>query len=404
MPVFRVKLNPFQSLFRHSKKPYRGYCAGRGSGKTWAGAYDLIMQATSEEGRGFRYSVISPTYKILSETTLLAFLDLGRELGAFHQSDFRRTPYPSVMLSGGSTVVFRSGEDPESLRGPNYGGIWLDEASLMVKDVFDIAIASLRQKPSWNWLTATFTPKGRQHWTYHKFGNKSDPDVGLVQAPTSANFALPRDFESKVRSQYTSNFARQELSGEFVDLDGGQVQREWFPIVEQSQSVVRRVRAWDKASTEDGGCYTAGVLIGKSDSGLYYVEHVVRGQLSSHARNELIKQTAAADKAKYGTVETLVEQEPGSGGKESAEFTIKELAGYPVYSERPTGNKEVRFQPFAAQAEAGNIRLVNGHWNSDYLDELVAFPASEFKDQADATSGAFNRLALVNKKKFFMYA
>ena len=49
-------------------------------------------------------------------------------------------------------------------------------------------------------------------------------------------------------------------------------------------------------------------------------------------------------------------------------------------------------QPFAAQCEAGNVCLLRGRWNQDYLEELCAFPLSVLKDQVDATSGAFNKL------------
>lgn len=398
-----VPLHKYQSQFRRSTAPYRGFVAGRGGGKTWVGAYDLAMRASEGPGRGFRYSVVSPTFSVLEETTLITFIEICKKLQIYNPASVRKSPHPSVTLPGGSHVVFRSGEDPEKLRGGTYAGVWLDEASLMKKEVFDISIASLRARMKGDWLSATFTPKGRQHWTYEKFGAKNDPNVFLVQCSTSANCFISEDFEAQVRSQYTSQFASQELGGEFVDLQGGMVQRGWFEVVQNGPAVARRVRAWDKASTEDGGCFTAGVLISRMESGIYFIEHVIRGQWSSHQRNEVILSTAHADKERYGAVETLVEQEPGSGGKESAEFTIKQLAGFPVYAERPTGDKTFRFQPFAAQAEARNIKLIAGPWNKDYLDEISAFPLSVYKDQADATSAAFNRLALVTKKKFWMY-
>jgi predicted phage terminase large subunit-like protein len=40
-------------------------------------------------------------------------------------------------------------------------------------------------------------------------------------------------------------------------------------------------------------------------------------------------------------------------------------------------------------AEAGNIRLVQGAWISDFLDEADAFPNGSHDDQVDAVSGAF---------------
>lgn len=34
-------------------------------------------------------------------------------------------------------------------------------------------------------------------------------------------------------------------------------------------------------------------------------------------------------------------------------------------------------------------------WNDDYLDELCLFPGGAFKDQVDASSGAFGKLMSV---------
>src|SRR5690606_19446496 len=84
-----------------------------------------------------------------------------------------------------------------------------------------------------------------------------------------------------------------------------------------------------------------------------------------------------------------VEQEPGSGGKESAEATVKNLAGFVAVKDRPTGDKAYRADPYSVQVNEGNVRLLVGAWNEDYIEELKHFPNSTHKDQTDASSGAF---------------
>jgi predicted phage terminase large subunit-like protein len=49
--------------------------------------------------------------------------------------------------------------------------------------------------------------------------------------------------------------------------------------------------------------------------------------------------------------------------------------------------------PFAAQWQAGNVRILRGDWNREYLDEMERFPHGAHDDQVDGSSGAFNRLA-----------
>jgi predicted phage terminase large subunit-like protein len=173
---------------------------------------------------------------------------------------------------------------------------------------------------------------------------------------------------------------------------GNRFKRDWLPIVDAAPVEAKRVRYWDKAGTEGDGDYTAGVLMAQSD-GIYYVEDVKRGQWSSGSREKVIRQTAQLDRQGHGRVTIWVEQEPGSSGKESAEATVRNLAGFDVHVERPTGDKAVRADPFAAQCEAGNVRLVRGAWNGDYIEELTGFPNAAHDDQVDASSGAFNRLA-----------
>jgi predicted phage terminase large subunit-like protein len=86
-------------------------------------------------------------------------------------------------------------------------------------------------------------------------------------------------------------------------------------------------------------------------------------------------------------------EEPGSSGKDSAQAAVRLLAGFPVATEKVTGSKEVRIEPFAAQAEAGNVRVLRAGWNETYIEEMSAFPNGINDDQCDATSGCFNQLA-----------
>ena len=74
---------------------------------------------------------------------------------------------------------------------------------------------------------------------------------------------------------------------------------------------------------------------------------------------------------------------------------MKALAGYSVRTERVTKSKVERADPFAAQCQAGNVKLIRGAWNAAYLDELCSFPAGAHDDQVDASSGAFHKLAVV---------
>jgi predicted phage terminase large subunit-like protein len=175
---------------------------------------------------------------------------------------------------------------------------------------------------------------------------------------------------------------------------GGMFPEDGFSVVDDipsETSVVRACRSWDKAATEGGGAYSAGVLMAKLDDGRFVVLDVARGQWSSSKREMRIKSTARLDGK---DIKIKVEQEPGSGGKESAENTIRNLAGFHVEAERPTGDKEARARPYAIQVQNGNVLLLRGEWNAEFIREHAGFPMGTYKDQVDAASMAFNDLAL----------
>jgi predicted phage terminase large subunit-like protein len=156
----------------------------------------------------------------------------------------------------------------------------------------------------------------------------------------------------------------------------------------------KSVRYWDKAaSTGKKAAYTCGVRISKMKNGMFLIDDVKRGRWGTDERERIIKQTAEVD----GTnVFIVVEQEPGSGGKDSAQGTVRNLAGYMVETDRPTGDKEKRADPLSVQVNEGNVMLRVADWNLRFKEEFSLFPFSTYKDQVDATAGGFNYLT---KKK-----
>jgi predicted phage terminase large subunit-like protein len=158
--------------------------------------------------------------------------------------------------------------------------------------------------------------------------------------------------------------------------------------------VLFSVRYWDKAASPEEGAFTVGVKMSKLTRNRWLVEDVKRGRWGSHERERIIKETAFAD----GTdVIIWVEQEPGSGGKESAEDTIRNLPGFVCRAERPTGDKIYRADPYSVQVNVGSVSLMLAFWNREFIEEHRFFPFSTYKDQVDAAGGAFNKL--VTKKE-----
>lgn len=180
---------------------------------------------------------------------------------------------------------------------------------------------------------------------------------------------------------------------------GGMFKVDNFKVIDQmpqAWEIERIVRYWDKAGTEaknknkgKGPAWTVGVKMAQLKSQKWVVMNVVRGRWSSEDRESQIRDTAEADGRK---VTVIIEQEPGSGGKESAEGTVRNLAGFSVLVDLPRGDKAYRADPFSVQVNYGNVYLLQADWNKEFVDEHRFFPFSTFKDQVDSASGAFNTL------------
>jgi predicted phage terminase large subunit-like protein len=132
----------------------------------------------------------------------------------------------------------------------------------------------------------------------------------------------------------------------------------------------------------------------KMNDGKVRICHVKKGQWSAGKRETIIKQHAEMDDNKWPgiRVHQVVEQEPGSGGKESAESTLNNLMGHVVKRDPAHADKVARSEPYQAALENDNVEIVNAEWTQEFIDEHETAPKGKFKDQWDSASGAYNYL------------
>lgn len=130
-----------------------------------------------------------------------------------------------MRLQTGHEIYFRSADNPDRLRGYNLGWFWLDEAAQLRDDeVWRVMLGRLRNLPGRGWVTTT--PNGL-NWLYRLFVQQPDEDMSLVRAPTRSNTLHEnKRFFDSVAGKYHSQFAKQELDGDFVRLGAGLVRPE----------------------------------------------------------------------------------------------------------------------------------------------------------------------------------
>lgn len=174
---------------------------------------------------------------------------------------------------------------------------------------------------------------------------------------------------------------------------GGMFKVDHFQITPQyplDKEVVQIFRYWDKAGSAGKGAFTVGVKMAKLVGNRFVVLDVKRGQWDTNERERIILETARIDTSRCVV---YIEQEPGSGGKESAESTIRNLIGFACYADRPTGDKIFRADPYSVQVNNGGVSIFQASWNAAYIEEHRFFPFGTYKDQVDASAACFNHLA-----------
>ena len=175
-------------------------------------------------------------------------------------------------------------------------------------------------------------------------------------------------------------------------------QRGYFTIVKAAPHCPQVVRYWDRAATaadkaKKGSSHTAGVKLGKTADGQYYLFHVERFQGTPLTVKSTIKNIATSD---TNAVAIGIEQDPGQAGKAEAEDHVRNLigSGFTAYTNTVRESKGKRAEAVSAAAEAGLIHIVDGPWVDAFLSEAEVYDGTDacVSDQIDAISGAFLRL------------
>jgi predicted phage terminase large subunit-like protein len=229
-------------------------------------------------------------------------------------------------------------------------------------------------------------PKDKEPW--YDFRKESEP---LWKE------RFPAEVLRRMQSTMTSHVAAGQYQQRPTAREGGLFKRAWFENkvrVLPEASLDHMVRAWDLAATSATGYndsdYTVGVLMARDPkTGILYVADVIRGRWSPA---QLWNQIEAAANVDGTTCKIRIPQDPGGAGKFQAYHYATQLQGFRIDIEREEGDKEFRADPFAAQCEIGNVRLVEGSWNDRFIEELCAFPNGAHDDQVDAVSAAFRTL------------
>lgn len=191
-----------------------------------------------------------------------------------------------------------------------------------------------------------------------------------------------------------------------IQETGDFFEEEWFKIKGVApKNIKRMIRWWDFASSKKqaqmksaGIARTAGVLMGVTDDNDVWIFDSKYFQEKSGQVRKKVLATAARDRSRWGPrygdniVWIRGGKDPGQASSDQELTYSKLLLGYNFKLIREVGSKEDRADNVAEHAEINGLYLLDGTWNEEFIQEHLEFPDGEFKDQVDATSGAFSQL------------
>lgn len=237
-------------------------------------------------------------------------------------------------------------------------------------------------------------------WERLVFTAEAEPDDALGRALGAP--LCPDRFDAAALAELRRDLGEYAYGALFQQQPrpraGGLFPFDAWMVLDAAPICASLVRYWDTAGTDVRGAdhdpdYTVGALLGRMSDGRFVVLDVARFRKGIAARDAEIVRVARTDHAQHGgRVTQWIETEAGVAGADRTRALLLQLAGVSVRTERPTGNKVVRAEPFASQVQAGNVCLVRGPWNDAFRSELADFPSGTHDDQVDAASAAATKL------------
>jgi phage terminase large subunit-like protein len=376
---------------------------GRGAGKTRTGAEWVKGMAL-----GLPPFADSPTERIaLVGETQGQVRDVMVEgvsgLLSIHTRWERPTWSPSLRRlkwPNGAIAQAFSAEDPEGLRGPQFGAAWSDELAKWpnLQECWDMLQFGLRlgDRPR---QVATTTP--RPIPLIKRL--LADPYVAVSRAATRANrFNLAPEFLRTVQEAYGgTRLGRQELDGEIVEESADALwSRAMIEACRETQApaLMRIVVAIDPPASSSQRADCCGLVVAGIDrDGL---GHVLEDATLSGARPHDWATRAVALYQRHEADALVVEVNQGG---EMATSVIREVdPAVPVTAVRAMRGKYLRAEPVAALYAQGRVRHAGAFPALE--DELCDFgpgglSSGRSPDRLDALVWALTHLMLTPKAR-----
>lgn len=317
--------NPAQHHFHRVVDEKRakviGYFSGIGGGKTAAGSVQAWRLSTGPR-RGTTNGIIVPSYRTFYQVTMQEVRKFWPGEGALWRLKEKHNHPTLEVYTPDATTEWqvRSAQNArtaEEIRGANWHTWWGDEGGTWNagKLAFELAMGRLRQpapfdksafpqaflttSPRWGWLNKVFGIKGAlppTAWTtgFYSRGRTARDAFYIRSAHSKDNIHNTPGFADFLAMIYGENFARQELSGDFV-APGNAVLPGFYPEIHvvKHETAMRMLAECDRrvgAADHGFGSFAAMLAGGITwDGGVVVAREWQRSHVGNHVRMEIAR-------------------------------------------------------------------------------------------------------------------
>lgn len=215
---------PSQRRFHDSLARFKGFSGPVGSGKSLALCHEAIRLSDIDQGR--TGLIGAPTYPMLRDATQAMFFGILDEKAVPYTFNKGTNTLKLKMRDTVSTILFRSMDEYERLRGTNLAWFGIDEMTYCPEEAWMRLEARLRD-PKAPVLCGfgVWTPKGFD-WVHRRFKGEPVEGYELIEAQPYENRHLLEkvpDYYERLKASYDERFFQQEVLGQYLSLTSGQV-------------------------------------------------------------------------------------------------------------------------------------------------------------------------------------
>lgn len=392
---FNVDLLPWQKEVWDSNVRFQLIAAGRRTGKSRFAGYRCVVKALMCPGKDVWY--IAPTQGQARDIMWANLLEMTEGLRTKHNVNNLQ-----VDLINGSRISLKGSDRPDTMRGVGLVLVVLDEYAEMKPEVWDeIIFPTLADNKG----DAIFigTPKGRNHfYDLYKFATEGgDPEYRAWHFTTYDNPLIDRAEIDAAKRRMSSHAFRQEFMASFEAV-GSEVFTEDSVVFDKVEPLYGDYYiACDLAGFEEPGRAkkkrrdNSAIAIVKVNEDGWWVKEIKYGRWTVE---ETVKNIFDAVKD-HRPIAVGIEQGVSKQAVMSPLKDVQRRTGFffEVTTLQHGNQKKTDRIIWALQGRFENkqIKLNEGEWNHDFLDELFQFPDKLTKDDMIDALAYVDQMAVI---------